>query len=341
MTNPSNTETRLAIRLTRPADVLAMLPYLIGFHPTLSLCVVGIKDRAVTCAFRCDLPDTDDTDGFAAALGHMITGKPIEDVVLVGYGPGPAVTPVMTATRVALSAVGVGVSEMLRAHEGRYWSYLCADLECCPPEGTPYEMATNPAAATAVANGLSALPGREDLIAGIAPETGQARAAMQEATDRLTRELDARMGEPGGARGFIADVRRLVAEALELYENGGRLADLEVARLSVLLGAIRLRDEAWVAIRPDRLKTHLLLWRDMTRRTTVNVAACASLLAFTAWRDGNGALANVAVDRAMEADPGYRMAALMAQVLAAAVPPQAGASMMTAEDLAAYDPPQH
>lgn len=339
MTNPAGTDVPIKIRIRKPADVLALLPYLIGFHPADSLCVVGLKEQAVTCAFRCDLPGLDDLETFASALAETITAKPVGVALLVGYGRGHAVTPVVAAARAAMATAGIPVVDALRAQDGRYWSYLCVDLACCPPEGTPYDVGASAVAATAVASGLTALPGRDDLVAGLRPDAESARTAMRDATDRVAGELDPRLRRPGGAQGFISDVRRIVHDALERYENGGRIDDAEAARLSVLLGSIRLRDEAWVAIRPDRLAPQLLLWRDMTRRATVNVAACASLLAFTAWQDGNGALANIAVDRAMEADPGYRMAALMARVLAAALPPDAGAAMLTADDLATYDPP--
>lgn len=339
MTNRTNTGAPITIRVKRPADVLALLPYLIGFHPADSLCVVGLTDQAVMCAFRCDLPGSDDLETFASALANTISEKPVQAAFLVGYGPGQAVTPVIEAARQAMATAGIQVADALRAQDGRYWSYLCTDVSCCPPDGTPYDVGGSAVAATAVASGLTALPARDDLVAGIGPEDDPARTAMREATRQASADLDPQLRDPGRVLGLIPQVRRIMHDALERYENGGRLDDQDAAQLSVLLGSIRLRDEAWVTIRPDRLKPQLLLWRDMTRRATVNVAACASLLAFTAWQDGNGALANVAVDRAKETDPGYRMAALMAQVLAMALPPDAGAAMLTADDLAAYDPP--
>jgi hypothetical protein len=47
----------------------------------------------------------------------------------------------------------------------------------------------------------------------------------------------------------------------------------------------------------------------------------AALLAFAAWLAGDGALAWCALDRCEEAEPGYRMAALLTHALAAALPP--------------------
>ncbi len=65
------------------------------------------------------------------------------------------------------------------------------------------------------------------------------------------------------------------------------------------------------------------------------VPAPASLLAFTAWQSGNGALASMAIDRALGADPGYSMAHLLAGAVEAALPPSAARMPMTPAAVAA------
>jgi Domain of unknown function (DUF4192) len=50
-------------------------------------------------------------------------------------------------------------------------------------------------------------------------------------------------------------------------------------------------------------------------------APAATLLGFSAWLSGDGALAWCAVERALDADPGYSLASLLTQLLAGAVPP--------------------
>ena len=77
----------------------------------------------------------------------------------------------------------------------------------------------------------------------------------------------------------------------------------------------------------------------MTRRAQPGyVAAPAALLAFVAWQSGDGALANVALDRALADDPGYSMALLLRQVINAGAPPSMAALPMTPEEVAAsYD----
>ena len=68
------------------------------------------------------------------------------------------------------------------------------------------------------------------------------------------------------------------------------------------------------------------------------VAAPAALLAFVAWQSGDGALANVALDRALADDPRYSMALLLRQVITAGAPPSLARLPMTPEEVAAsYD----
>lgn len=90
---------------------------------------------------------------------------------------------------------------------------------------------------------------------------------------------------------------------------------------------------------PAHRDAHLRLWVDLTRYAQPGyIAAPASMLAFTAWQTGNGALANLALDRAHADDPGYSMAHLLRDTLTAGAPPSLAVLPMTPEEVAAsYD----
>jgi Domain of unknown function (DUF4192) len=92
-------------------------------------------------------------------------------------------------------------------------------------------------------------------------------------------------------------------------------------------------------MRPGYRDAHIRLWTDITRHAQLgHIAAPASLLAFTAWQNGDGALANLALDRALADDPGYSMARLLRDALTAGFPPLAAVLSMTPEEVAAsYD----
>ena len=60
------------VRVGSPAGVLAVVPHLLGFHPSRSLVVLGVtgpSDR-VTMAFRYDLPDPPDAELAADIAAH-------------------------------------------------------------------------------------------------------------------------------------------------------------------------------------------------------------------------------------------------------------------------------
>jgi hypothetical protein len=115
----------------------------------------------------------------------------------------------------------------------------------------------------------------------------------------------------------------LVRIVIERARAGsGPPSDDEVAWLGVLMVSLRVRDEAWVRMDEANLGAHIRLWRDVLRRVAEPYAAGpASLLAFAAWRAGEGALANIALDRALSADPGYSMARLLHELFISGLPP--------------------
>jgi hypothetical protein len=104
----------------------------------------------------------------------------------------------------------------------------------------------------------------------------------------------------------------------------------------VALRDLRVRDDAWARMDPAHRDAHRRLWTDVVRRAQPgHVAAPASLLAFVAWQCGDGALANVALDRALADDPSYSMATLLRQVISAGAPPSLARLPMSPEQVAA------
>jgi hypothetical protein len=154
----------------------------------------------------------------------------------------------------------------------------------------------------------------------------------QSLMDRAQRK---RPGNP--LRLVISQGRRAVREAVGVYRGGGRLTDADTfAWLAVSLVHLAVRDDAWARMVPEHRQAHLALWADIVRRADGPwLPAPASLLAFTAWQIGDGTLANIALDRALTADPSYSMALLLRDILAAGVPPSEARLPMTPEEVAA------
>ncbi len=136
----------------------------------------------------------------------------------------------------------------------------------------------------------------------------------------------------------IADAgRRSVRLAVAACRRGADVTDLdELAWLGFTLADLRVRDDAWARMDPRFNEAHQRLWAQLIRQLPAEfIPAPASLLAFTAWQSGDGALASVAIERALSADPAYSMALLIADALHAGLPPSAARLSMTPKQVAA------
>jgi len=168
------------------------------------------------------------------------------------------------------------------------------------------------------------------------------RRATRKAEEHAARLIArvARSGRKRSARRLIAiSGLQAVAEAIGCYRGRDRIGPEQAAWLTVVLRDLRVRDDAWSRMLPEHREAHLRLWTDLTRMARPGyVAAPASLLAFCAWQCGNGALANMALDRALADDPRYSMAMLLRQAIDSGAPPSLARLPMTPEEVAAsYD----
>jgi uncharacterized low-complexity protein len=304
-------------------DLVAVVPYVLGFHPTDSIVVLGLTDGQVTFGARYDLPPPDHDD--AMHIAAIVARQAIQSVTLFAYGSPDDVTPAAMRLMQALTKFRVRVANVIRVTEGRWRSLLCTDVSCCPPEGKPCPSEESVVAAEATYRGQVALPSRQALVAQVAPVDGEARAAMVAATDRARARMTELItpDEPADRDGMR--VRRAgrtaVREAETRYRSGGGLTDDEVAWLGVVLVDTAVNEYA--LDRSGSQEWQIQLWADVLRRVEQDyVPGPACLLGFAAWRAGRGALARVAVDRALIADPGHQMAGLLDEVLGLGIDPQ-------------------
>jgi Domain of unknown function (DUF4192) len=346
--DPGARGQRRRIQVGSLDGVLAVVPHLLGFHPSSSLVVLGVGGPRgqVKLAFRYDLPDPPDaclSGEIAAHASAVLARQHLSTAIIIGYGPGSLVTPVADLLRVVMRRARLTLRDVLRVEDGRYWSYLCRDPGCCPAEGVPFDVLTHPAAVALSDAGLAVLPDRASLARTLAPLPG-AVASMRSATDRALRRAEELMKEamslPGGgdAMRLVTDAgRRAVKAAITVYRGGGVMTDHDqIAWLALTLADLRVRDDAWARMDPEFREAHRRLWADVVRHAAARyVPAPAALLAFTAWQSGDGALAGVAIERALGADPGYSMALLLADAIHAGLPPSAARLPMTPEEVAA------
>jgi len=322
------------LRLRDPIDVLAAIPYVIGYQPTNSVIVIGMRGKRLVFTARVDLlaagaPPRDVRE----QVDHLVSIVLRQDatgVLLVGFGPADRVGPIVAGLREAYRRAGLAVLEALRAADGRYWSYLCSDPVCCPSEGSPYDVNASPVPAQWTVAGRVALPDRETYENQIKPIGGVSRISVRQATRRADERLFELIARPPDEqtveKALMAAGTCAIDEAIERQRDGRRLDDEEVAWLTVVLASIPVRDVAWAHISGpvEALERHRALWLDVMRRAEPDlIAAPASLFAFAAWRCGEGSLARLALERVLDEEPDYNMAVLLHNALIHGLPPSA------------------
>ncbi|MEZ0163781.1 DUF4192 family protein [Kineococcus sp. LSe6-4] len=158
---------------TGVADLLALLPYRLGFHPADSLVLLellapapGTRNRRLGLVVRADLPPAPGADGTAtAAAAEATAGQCLRlvrrqaragsELLVVLYDPearstggqlrpGPRAAAVLEAVRTGLGALGgvggvggVEPAEHVLVGAGR-WRTLTCSGPCCPAGGAPW-----------------------------------------------------------------------------------------------------------------------------------------------------------------------------------------------------------
>ncbi|WP_081788735.1 DUF4192 domain-containing protein [Candidatus Blastococcus massiliensis] len=321
------------VRVGDPGELAAGLPHLLGYRPDESVVLIGLggeSGRRVGLTVRADLPAAAHRRALASALADSLgTDDPRGAVALVlselpdepWPGTGLPHRALVHDLVLALDAAGIPLEQALLVRGGRWWDFDCPHPCCGPGAGTllPAEVgqieAASVAAGTVVAGDRSALEQR------IARPGAGAQAAMRSACLRTVEEL---AQEPSRQARAEAS-RRLIRRAVERCRPGPdseRLPDDDVARILWGLREVAVRDWSLQLSLADDAAAAEVLWTECTRRAPSPLdAAPATLLAVSAWLRGDGAMANIAVDRALDSDPDYSLAALIADALAACVPP--------------------
>lgn len=338
---------RPRIRIATPKKLLSLVPYLLGFHPEDSVVILGGKGEhgspGVTLRVSLDELVGSDHAASGARTLAVILAQQCTSATVVGYGTDDRVTPFALQFRDLAPEKDIQVLEILRVEGGRYWSYCCTDPACCPPEGTPYQLSDNPELARLLPEGTPGLlASRRDLAALVAPVTGTEAATMRRATKQAEAHItellnrEPQSGQPSGRALVIAEGIKAVQAALARFKQGGDLTRAEAARLTVTLREIQVRDDFWSRLAPSDRKHNLRLLLELTRLARpAFVAPVATLLAFTAWQCGNGALAHVALDRALADRPEYSMAEMIREAVTYGLSPELAKPPCTPEEVAA------
>lgn len=311
-------QDRPVLRVSGPAEIVQVIPYLLGFHPERSVVMVALRAKAIVVSARYDLAAPPES---AEGLCRSAADAGAERVLVAIYDDDFAGHPLdhrdyLGSLRVLFARHDLRVVDALAVGSGHWWSYLCTDDECCPAEGTPLDPA-GVAAAGAVVEGLVALPRRADLEAELAPDPERMARVLAALLD-LGKVEDDRPEVVLRAEDWTV-VRRFVARA---RRGAGPPDAREAARVLWALMDVAVRDATvgYLASRPEPQVAEA--WRDLvTVAPSPWRSPVATVYALWCFATGSGARCNLAVDVALEANPSYSMARLLAEAQVGGVNP--------------------
>ncbi|WP_030157151.1 DUF4192 domain-containing protein [Glycomyces sp. NRRL B-16210] len=301
-----------------PTDLIAAVPYLLGFVPEHSLVAVGLKDRGLECTFRVDLPGSLDHLDLLNTLVDPVRTNDCTAVVLIAYGEDEIATACLSQALIDYALADINVLDALRVTDGRFFNSTYTD-SCCPPEGLPLPEDSAIGAAL-VAAGANRHPDRDAITALLAPVAPGRRAVVSTAIDdAIVQEATLSWGEQ----------RRMDLAAVDQWLAAADLPDssTDIAILGLAVGDLDVRDHALIASDTDPEKA-VELWLWVARHLDEELAAPAFTIAgWCAYRTGNGVLALEAFNAALKSSPSYRLAHMLMAALQAGIPPKALGNM--------------
>ncbi len=318
-----------------PADLIAVVPAVLGFHPQDSVVLLTFGPPEAAFHARVDLP--------VEAAEQGVVGDVLVDAVLANDARRAAVLLYTDDVEAAYAQAdvllgrllehGVEVIDVIRVDED-HWHPVPSDGS----PGTPYRLDTHPFTAQRVFEGQVVHRDREDLADSLVGTDDEDATEVALAATRFA-DLVASADE-GAAHGFLrTEARWLQRRIRSRIDDHAQLSPSDAGRLLVLASLVPTRDVAWAEITRATSAPHVELWRELVRRCPRELLpGPAALLAFAAWQHGDGALAWCAIDRCLEVDPDYSMAHYVAEVLTRAVPPGVW-QQLREEDLAVFREP--
>jgi len=313
--------------LTSAHDLVTAVPFLIGFHPTNSLVLIAVKDGAIGLAMRIDLPSHIDSDEIDLLAHHFIRDQ-AQAALLVAYMPQERSDgdSLLISLGAGLIRNGIEILESLLITGGRYRSIICRDGTCCPAAGKALPAIEDSAiAAEHVVAGIPMPYGdNSELIDSIAADSQS--LSKEWISDVSGYRVDEDSPEIGPLRRDGVEAMLLLLDEFRI--GRGPTDQRLVARVIGRMSDVQVRDYAMGVHQEDNYDLYFAMWRELLRLSPVgSVAPIACIVAAMAYENGDGALAQRALDRAISDNASYPLAALLRRVFNAGWPPQSFAQM--------------
>jgi hypothetical protein len=139
------TKLKKEIQIDGPANLLATVPYLLGFNPEKSLVIVAVKGQhdQVVVSMTLDLPDKmEDLDAtFMNNLKETLKRSGADGLVAIFYvDSNPQGLQSISELLMTEISSEFHVRDILWVCDHKWASYLCSDESCCPKEGRALEI---------------------------------------------------------------------------------------------------------------------------------------------------------------------------------------------------------
>lgn len=310
-----------------PHDLLAAVPFLIGYHPTDSLVLISVKSDSLEMAMRIDFPKNPPEGSYQLLASHLKRDNS-EGALIVAYEPADSLAgpEVLHNVADAVASLDIPIRELMLVRNNHWRSLLCSDDKCCPPEGNQIEEFVNSRiAAEQVASG-KVLPFSDS--EGL---THSISATILAKDINWNAQVVGFKVDPDANN--LNELQRDGAESIlllaDFYSQNGFCKDYDLmARVLGRLSDIQVRDFALGCHTDQTINSYWAMWRDLLRIAPPKfVAPVASVFASIAYENGEGALAHRALDRAIEDDPEYSLARLLRRVFSSGWPPSGFAQL--------------
>lgn len=332
--------------LRHPVDLIATIPYQLGFHPDASLVVVYLHRGRVGAVQRIDLPEPGSPEGgrvgSAPAVALLVRQRP-DAVILVGYeDQAHSSARLRSWLRYRCRDLGIAVSSELVVTDGR-WRVAGPQQE----QGSDWQEVPAAGDVAAVAEwvglGIVPWPDRESLVRSLRPgrESVPLRSVLSRCpapkppvgTDRAITAWS-QVLDPVGVGAPVAQLPvpvlldavrglldRTLRDAVIGWAAPGALPDRAVTSASRALNQV-------LGAPPGRGGPHEQSERYRYQDRLAQFVRCVpvprqapalTVLGCVAWWNGNGGLAREAVARACRIEPGYTLAGLLNRIIDAGI----------------------
>lgn len=296
---------RARLKVHAAADFVELIPYLLGFHPVESLVLMLIHDGEVRLTARADL--SEEVEALRDVVRVAARRCRAELVFLAAYSAVPSADEVLHT--LVHDPTLPGVVDAVRVDQGRWWSVLDGESGRLSGSGR--------LAAEAVFAGLTAAPTRAAAVS----------AASGPPADEVPQLLADAERQSAAVAGLSAEQRadEAVATVARRLADTSAWSCADRLRLAALVDSdVAVRDAVLLRMTQRDADAAVRLWSEVVGCAPPGYdVAPLCLLGLAAWLSGNGALVVECVERAGAADPRCTLAALLAQIVDAAVPPEA------------------